>query len=675
MRVLNVFLLKVFLVATLLFHYSFAQLVEASSQESIAIENRLTNQIEEYLSGILPTNAFAVSAAVKASRKKVKEFDVEVVDELRRQRESSRRTEFKRQQAEEGIISPQESDLPGLEPEASTFEPGVQSDPKDNPLAYRYVEKLIVEQVNVQITLDNDVAKVTQDAIKRAIGGRLEVLYGNNAVLKVLPVDIVSDLDEKGEGAKAKEDTSKVSVPPFAPEMNKAAEKAVEKTFMERYSVFFYVVLALVGMILGTLLVFSLMLLIFRYLNRRERRKEFEFSKEMNFLDKKEKRDSMIQDHPYYPPPFSHNVGNVKDDARQYDKDTEKKKKDFFLDDKKSAPKDEFLDEKSFNDPPKNEKPIKPHSREELLLLEAKFLDVFLLDVLASREYLLKLSSEEKNELYQSFSTESVKEHFKKIDPSFEENAEIFTDKSPEEISSIQAEALKKSTGGILQFRKLINAQLKDSIGKLSLLKEDEIEAIFSKIPAKSLVNLSRYVDSEIMLSYVRKLGENKRRELLKEMGKREEVSPQELDKIKNFLAQAIKVLEQNIFLDRVEEKKIFETIFSASNDSKKLLEEMRLENKEMYENYKQYAITFEDMLADVDSDVYRRLLNNTPNDEIAVMSLGLPEEDRNRLFLPLSENRRELVESLVFTKDETPKEEVRKTREKILNLYRESKA
>lgn len=668
---LGVFCLAFFVV----FSDATAQFIEPRDQETIVLENRLNRQLENYLSDILPGNAFSVSTTVKTSRKKVKEIDVEVVDQITREQEQSRLNELRRQQTESGLLPPDDSSLPGLEGEIEDNTVRGPLNANENPLAYRFVEKFLIDQVSVQITLDNDVPQVTQDAIRRAVADRLETLYGANSNLRVVPVEMNSELDKDGEVNP---------VPPF--NATNVEGVVAEETPLKKYSWLFYSLIFLIGMILFTLLVFALMMFIFRYLNRRERRKEFEFSKEMSLMDKEKNSPQApkvtappVPPAPVEPqrspstyPSLKHPPPRPQTDSTEAlkKKTTESSLASTAVAEKKNDEQDEA---KAVD---QDKKPVSEITPAGFIALEAQFLDVFLSDPLSGREYFLKLDPKNKNELYQALSSDSIKKQFKKIDPSFEEDRSIFEEKSNAEIIAIRTNALENAIGGIRQFRKLIHFQMTDPIGKLSLLKDEEVAIVFSRLPASSLVGLSKHIDSDIMLNYVRKLSEEKKRELLKEMSKpREEISQVELAKLKQSLNEEIKLLEQNIFLDRVEDEKLFQTIFAASRDSKGLLKEMESENKDIYNQYKQYAITFQDMLADSESQDFIRLVDSLDNDQLATISLGLPAADRDRLFSPLAEARREVVETIMFTKQGmVPKDQVLKAREELLSLYRDTK-
>ena len=670
---LNIFRFSIIFLA-ILFSSSVSG-VEVRSGEIINQERALERELKNYLSQILPIDSFAVSVAMAGGKRKVKVIDQEIAEVLaNRQREKQLRQALQTDVEEESETGEGEF-LPGLEPAIDTPSEETNADDfglsaRNELLASRFEEQLRVDRVDVQITVDNDVPTETQNAINNAISRKLETLYQGNALLTIIPVNIQSSVDEQGSAI--------AEVPPFNPDT--AQEGLPEDGFLGAYTPLFYIALFLVAMILFTLLVFSFLLLLFRFLSNRDqnrqdplvKKKDSESKLGPDGADPKPKKPlgEGMGTFPGFQYPSSPNVPPPRTEERSaLSRSTAVGGVSQAVAERPIKIPNNGFEQETLTTEKTGQSP------QNLLEMETNFVVAFLKEPLSAREYLSKLDQNSKNALFMSFSNQSIKSQFGKLDSSLRDDPTIFEEKTPQEISGIKKNAFSSAIEGLEQYRRLMEFQIKDPIARLSFLNEDEIAIIFSSLPTNTLVDLSRYVDSDLMLSYIKRLSESRKREVLKEMGEQQrEISQEDFSDLKFKLDKQIDILAENLFLKRLGEEKLLETLFAASRDSKGLLKEIEEQNKEVYDRFKQYGVTFEDMLENFQSQDFIRLVDGAENEELATIGLGLSQEMRERLFSPLSENRREIVETLLFTKQGTvPRDVVMSARQSLLDQYRQT--
>ncbi len=723
-------------------------ILNGNLRETVRYENYLQNQLENYLSKVLPPKTFLVSVNVQISKNRKQEVTRESSDIINK--EDNREPVFytpsngnaqtqnnateSQANAQNQASQTQEETLPGLEilPEEETPPKPVTpaaSPPKDRsspPVVfstkkseqqekssreYAYVDEIVIEAVDVQIILDNEIPADTVRTIRQVISDKLDSAYQDKAAVNF----VSSSLDanrELEETAVEEVNANELEDQTLIEEFNRLREDLINsenklvtfKDYLDNYGFVFYLLLGLVFLLLILFIFFFFIWFLSRLFNKeppptptRDREPpprdpnlrysyagipsdadiepviDKKINLEMARLKKERDSEEKIKANEQKIKALEEE--KKKELAKEREKIEEEKKK---LQEEKLALEEsekKKIEQQNEAEEKKREENLKKMKFDTYVGEENEFIDLFLEDLLTGRKYILNLNEKEYLDLVHSFSNENVRKIFSDL-----REEEVYEEESPYsglnelEIAQSKKRLFTKHLKGLEQYRKILKPQNSDVFGQLSLLKEDEIKSLFSSLGVEAIADLSRFIDNNILKSYLASITDKERQALIKAINLNKELSYQKLADLRSQFREKINEIKNNIFIQKSQKKEIMFNLLKTSQNKKDLLNEIRKDNLEFYENYSSYQTSFEEFLKE-DSDLKNKIIDSQDNETLAKAAIRLNDEQSNQLFDSVPFNRRELIQGIINTKiTDMKREDILEAQEKILNQYRSLK-
>ena len=304
---------------------------------------------------------------------------------------------------------------------------------------------------------------------------------------------------------------------------------------------------------------------------------------------------------------------------------------------------------------------------------ENEFIQIFLKDPLISRKYFVSLKKAEQQKLLSAITAENIKKIFHNIDSNLNIEKDIFEDDNDKEKEiKEKIKFFEKSIKDLKQFRKFIELQNYGYFGSLSLLNKDEINDVLDGIELKQLALIMKNIDKEIIESYIKQLSENKKRELIKIISQKQDVSEKQIEEVGKLLNKKVSdTVEKNIFINNANKNQLFDMIINQTSNTKETLEEIKSGNQDLYERYKHYGFDFKDFLQD-DSNLYYKTIGECENDVLGKALIGLDDEQKEKFISSIPEVRKNLVLGIESSnRNNIKKDEVLEKQKEILNIYR----
>ena len=635
--------------------------------------------------------------------------------------------------AAEGQAPPiQEEILPGLEvlseetppkPVAPTTSP--QKDRSSPPVVfstkkseqqekssreYAYVDEIVIEAVDVQIILDNEISADTVRTIRQVISDKLDSAYQDKAAVNFVSSSL--DTNRELEETRVEEvNANELENQTLIEEFNRLREDLVNsenklvtfKDYLDNYGFVFYLLLGLVFLLLILFIFFFFIWFLSKLFNKespanptrdrdpppRDPNLRYSYAGIPNdggiepVIDKKinlemarlkKERESEEKIKASEQKIKALEEEKKKELAKEREKIEEEKKK---LQEQKLALEEgeKKSEQQNETEEKKTEENLKKMKFDTYVGEENEFIDLFLEDLLTGRKYILNLNEKEYLDLVHSFSNENVRKIFADL-----MGEEVYEEESPYsglnelEIAQSKKRLFTKHLKGLEQYRKILKPQNSDVFGQLSLLKEDEIKSLFSSLGVDAIADLSRFIDNNILKSYLASITDKERQALIKAINLNKELSYQKLADLRNQFREKINEIKNNIFIQKSQKKEIMFNLLKTSQNKKGLLNEIKKDNLEFYENYSSYQTSFEEFLEE-DSDLKNKIIDGQDNETLAKAAIRLNDEQASQLFASIPSNRRDLIQGIINTRiTDMKREDILEAQEKILNQYRSLK-
>ncbi len=681
----------------------FIAFLNSNLRETVRYENYLQNQLESYLTRVLPPKSFIVSVSVQISKNRKQEVAKESSDRINKQDSS------------EPVFSSSSNNdnnnvLPGLEfleednqnaPQVF-FKSSKTEEQEKITREYDYVDEIIIEAVDVQIVLDNQIPIETINTVRQVITDKFDANYEDKAIVNF----ITSNIENSEQLASEPEVLSDNAVENqnLIEEFNQlreellASEDRLEtfKDYLDNYGFIFYLLLGLIFLFLIFLFFLFFIWFLSRIFNRNNLAEGIsnpitpnkpieplinqKINEEITRLEKdrkleEEKRKLASEKEKQREKQEAEKLKKLEEAKRA---EQEKKVEEARRDQEKRRAEEAKITEQEKKVEETDKQEYKRRNRMNQVSFvgeETEFIDFFLEDTLTGRKYVTNLSENEGLDLIHSFSNENIKRIFAEL-----KGEVVLEEESPylglNEFETAQAKKnlFKKHLKGLEQYRKILSKQNSDVFGKLSLLKKEEINFLFSSLGVDAVADLSLVIDNEVLEPYLKSLNEKERQNLLKAINSNKQLSYDKLDDLRRQFSDKLDEISNNIFIKKSQKNDIMFNLLKTSSNKKELLDEIRKDNSDFYEKYANYQITFEDFLKE-ENTLKNKIIDNSENATLATAAQGLAEEQVDNLLELLPDNRASLIRGLIATKaSEVSRNDVFEAQEKILEQYRNLK-